>query len=98
MFDMAFGECAIEWERGQKIMTITAYNGSWLKNRIMKYVEEYPDEVKLDAVNKDGSIVAKVPVSYLKIRRPREISEEQREAARARFAQIREEKAKRQPE
>ena len=61
-------ENAIEFLTGDEIMTVT-FSQKKFVNRIKKLSEEYPDEVKVVAENKDGSILAHVPLSYLKINR-----------------------------
>lgn len=62
-------ECSIAWIRGSDYAEISAYNGSTLKNRTLKLKEENPEDVKVIAINKDGSIFAHVP---------RKLTEEQR--------------------
>jgi predicted N-acetyltransferase YhbS len=52
---------------------------------VRKLAEKYPDEVQIVAENEDGSIVAHIPVSYLKISRGKQdLTEEQREDKRNR--------------
>lgn len=71
-------ECSIAWIRGSDYAEISAYNGSTLKNRTLKLKEENPEDVKILATNKDGSIFAHVPIKYVKLRAPRKLTEEQR--------------------
>lgn len=73
------GESAIEWLRGDKIVTATFPSSTKECHRIKKYAKEYPDEVKISRQNQDGSIVARFPKKYLRITRPatRELTEEQ---------------------
>ena len=71
-------ECSIAWIRGSDYAEISAYNGSRLKGRVIKLAEQHPEDVKILATNKDGSIFAHVPVKYVKLRAPRELTEEQR--------------------
>lgn len=40
-------------------------------NRIYKLAEEHSDDVKIVSENSDGSICAKVPVSWIKVNPPR---------------------------
>ena len=49
-----------------------------MKGRVLKLAEQHPENVKVLATNKDGSIFAHVPVKYVKLRAPRELTEEQR--------------------
>ena len=62
----------------------------WI-NKVKKLKEEHPDDIKILAENKDGSICAKLPIKYLKISAPRKVSEEQRQAASERFKKLHEE-------
>lgn len=85
------GENAIEWIKGQKTVTVQLAGNTKLCNRVRKYAEEYPDEVQICGVNRDNSIVAHLPLSYIKITRPpkRELTEEQKAAARERLMKAR---------
>lgn len=71
-------ECVIEWVRGGDHAGVTAHSNSRLKSRIEKLAEKFPDKVKIIARNEDGSIFAHVPIGYVKINPPREMSEEAR--------------------
>ena len=85
-------ECAIEWVRGDKTATVTFPSANRYNSKVRRLAEEYPEEVKIRHENRDGSIVATLPVRFIKISAPRKISEEQREASAERFRQIREKK------
>lgn len=87
--DDIFNEIAIEWIRGSKVATISAYTGSKIKGRIMKLKESNPDEVDVHE-NKDGSICAHVPIRWVKISPPRQMTEEQKIAAGERMRQLHE--------
>lgn len=80
-------EIAIEWERGKEIATISAYNNSRLKGKIMKYVKSHPNEVDVKE-NKDGSIVAHVPIKWVKVSPTKQMSEEQKIAAGERMRKL----------
>lgn len=67
---------------------MTLPNATAMKSRVIKLADKYPDEVKILATNPDGSIFANVPVRYVKISRPREVSEEQAAAAGERFRKM----------
>lgn len=58
-----------------------------MNTKIRRLAEQYPDEVKICADNDDGSIVAHIPKSAVKIsiRKGRQMTEEQKEAARQRI-------------
>lgn len=69
----------INWIRGTKTATVMFSQKRFI-SKIEKLAEQYPDEVQITARNKT-SIVAHIPVSYIKInRRSREFSEEERKA------------------
>ena len=84
----------MEWIKGNGYAGVSAPSGTALKSKLMKYAEERPDEVKVMAVNRDGSAFFHIPVNYIKISPPRKISEEQREAAGERFRKMWEDKKK----
>ena len=81
-------ECAIEWIRNARTATVTFPGNTKYSSKIKKLSEEYPDDVKIRYENKDGSIVATVPVKFIKISAPRKVSEEQKEAMRERIKQF----------
>ncbi len=77
-------ENALEWYTGNNMVTVTL-SQKRLINKIKKLAQQFPDEVKIDCINDEGTILAHIPLSYLKITRPREVSDEQRIKARERF-------------
>lgn len=85
-------EFAIEWIKGNDYAGVTVPSGTALKSKLMKYAESRPDEVKVKAVNEDGSDFFHIPINYIKVSPPRKVSEEQREAAGERFRKMWEEK------
>lgn len=62
----------------------------WI-NKITKLAEKYPSEVGI-IHNTDGSIYAKVPLSYLKINHPKVMTDDQKEAAAERMRKARDKK------
>lgn len=80
-------ENAIEFLKGAKEATVTFTQGRYI-TKIRKLAEQYPDDVKIYS-DKDGTLVAHIPVSYIKINPKRKISDEQREKARDRLAALR---------
>lgn len=74
-------ENVIEWIKGDKTATVTFAGSTKFCNKIKKLAESYPDEVKIVALNPDASVVAHIPISYIKITRPREVvmSEERKQ-------------------
>lgn len=91
-------EFAIEWVKGADHAAVTVPSGTALKSKLLQLAEEYPNEVRIMAENKDGSLYAHTPVKYIKISPPKKMSEEQREAASERFKQMWENKREREEE
>lgn len=85
-------EFAIEWVKGRDYAGVTVPSGTAWKSKLMSYAKEKPEDVQLIAENADGSAFFHVPVNYIKCSPPRQISEEQKEAARQRFQEMREKK------
>lgn len=85
-------EFCIEWIKGNDYAGVTVPSGTALKSKLMKYAESRPDEVKVKAVNEDGSAFFHIPINYVKVSPPRKVSEAQREAAGERFRKMWEEK------
>lgn len=85
-------EFAIEWVKGARYAGVTVPSGTALKSKLFRLAEEHPEDVKILKENADGSVFAHVPVNYVKISPPRQISDEQREAAGERFRQMWKEK------
>ena len=81
-------EFAINWIKGGKYAEITVPSGTALKSKLLKYAAERPDEVNHVIENRDGYMVCHVPVSYIKVSPPRQVTEEQRNAARERFQKM----------
>lgn len=81
-------EFTINWIKGGSYAEVTVPSGTALKSKLLKYAESRPEEVNHVVVNKDGSMVCHVPVSYIKVSPPRQVSAEQREAARERFQKM----------
>lgn len=75
-------EFVIEWLKGQTVAAITAPSASALKTKLQKLAADHPEECNC-IENKDGSVFGHVPVKYLHIYAPREISEEEKEKRRA---------------
>jgi len=73
----------IEWLNGQQTVTVTLSQGRFI-NKVKKLAETN-SAVQIVAENKDGSICAHLPLKYIKISAPRQMTEEQREQARERL-------------
>lgn len=78
-------ENVIEFIKGENRATVTFSQGRY-KSRIKNLAERHPEECQIIAENKDGSICAHIPVSWVKINPSMKLTEEQREkmAERAR--------------
>lgn len=71
-------ENAIEFYSDEKIATVTFNQGRYV-SKIERLAKQYPGEVEIMARNKDGSIVAHIPVEYIKINRTkRDLTDEER--------------------
>ena len=73
----------MEWLTGDKRGAVTFSQKRWV-NKLLKYAEDYPDEIEIVAQNEDGSVFAHVPISWFKFsppRKGREMSEEEKIAA-----------------
>ena len=88
---MDFKENNIEWITGDSTMSVTLTSQRHI-NKIRKLAEKKPDEVKI-TTNKDGSIYATLPLSYLKFNPPMNLTEEQKEKLREKAKSMREKKA-----
>lgn len=82
----------IEWVKGNNTVTVQLVSHSKYANRVEKYAKAYPEEVQIVGRNADGSIVAHLPLKYIKITRPAhvEMTEERKEALRQKLAEARE--------
>lgn len=74
----------VEYLTGDEFATVTAHRQK-LKNQLEKLAEERPDDCKITVRNQDGTIMAKIPTSWVKISPPKKLSEETREKLSERF-------------
>lgn len=83
-------ENVIEFYGDSDIASVTASKRKFI-NRILNLAKKYPDDVEILHTNKDGTIFAHLPSSWVKINPARRLSEEQRQAlsesARKKFGQ-----------
>ena len=79
-------ENCIEFFTGDKVATLSLTSRRYI-SRIKKLRENYPDDINY-VENKDGSICAKIPVSFVKLIGPRQLTDEQKEAASQRLKRI----------
>lgn len=86
----SFEENVIEFAKGSKTATVTFVGNSKFASRIRQLAEKFPDDVEIMHENADGSVMAHIPVKYIKINnRAREMSEEEKDALRERFKAVR---------
>ena len=74
-------ENVIEFLENQQQATVTFSQGRY-KTRIRKLAEARPEECQIVAENKDGSICAHIPTTWVRIAPPPVRTEAQREASR----------------
>ena len=77
-------ENVIEFLDGDSECAVSFTNRRFI-NRMVKLYEQHKPGFKYLYTNQDGSITARIPLSWIKIIPPREISEEEREKMRERF-------------
>ena len=81
------GENCIEFLRNAKTATVAFSQGKYV-TKIKRLAEKRPDECVIVEENYDGSIVAHVPVSWIKVSPPKQVSDEFREIASQRFKEM----------
>lgn len=84
----------MEWLTGDKVGVVTFSQKRWV-SKLLKYAEDYPEDVEIIAKNSDGSVFAHVPVSWFKFsppRKGREMTDEEKAAAAERLRKARENK------
>lgn len=85
-------ENMIEFLTGTRTATVTFTNQKHI-NRIKKLYEEWKDDFKYFKQNDDGSVCAKISLRWVKInpgsKTGRVMTDEQKEAARIRLANVR---------
>ena len=70
------------------LVTATLSSARKWRNKILELSKKYPEECEIVHTNKDGSIVAHFPCSYLHIYRPRKLSEETKEKFRENLKRV----------
>lgn len=71
---------AIEFYTESKRATVTLHSPR-LRNRVLRLAEE-SDEVEIVATNEDGSILAHIPVEWIRINPKKQVTESQRECGK----------------
>lgn len=86
-------ENVIEWIKNSEIATVTFTQGRYI-TKVKDLAKKYPDRVEIVKENADGTLVAHIPVSAIKINIiERNLSEEQKRLAAERLSKGREESA-----
>ena len=90
-------ENMIEFTTGQNTATVTFTNRKYI-NRIRKLYEKPRDDFTYFVENKDGSVCAKIPLKWIRIKPGRKnshvMTDEQKESARNRLKKYHESKKK----
>jgi len=82
-------ENVIEWVTGDNTITLTISQRKFVA-KIKRLAEKHPDKVQILVENKNGSLLAKLPIGALKLNIiEKEMTEEQKEAGRERLAKYR---------
>lgn len=71
-------ENVIEFLENQEVATCTFSQGRY-KTRIKKLAADHPQECQIVAENEDGTLVAHIPVEWIRINPGMELTGEQRE-------------------
>lgn len=83
--DLDEGENMIEWTRDSKTATLSISQGRII-TRVKRLAEKYPDEVKIISDNQGKVLYAHIPVEWIRINPPKDLTEEQRQAIGKRLA------------
>ena len=76
-------ENCIEWLNCQDRVTVTLSQPRYI-NKVKKLAEKYK-EVEIIKENTDGTLLAHLPLKFIKISAPRQVSDEQKEKAKERL-------------
>ena len=76
-------ENAVEWLKGRTVATVTLAGRTALNGRVRKLAKQKPEKVQITDENADGTIVAHIPVSWIKINPEKELTEAEREKLQA---------------
>lgn len=80
-------ENVIESLKDQERATVTFSQGRY-KGRIKKLAAKHPEECQITARNKDGSIVAHIPVEWVRINPGKNLTKEQKESLSTRARNV----------
>ena len=89
-------EGCVNWLSEDDLVSVTVFEKKF-NNQIEKLVDAHPDEVRIVAVNEDGTMVAHLLKKYVHVnfseRAKREMTEDQKAAAAERMRAMRQKKA-----
>ena len=71
-------ENSIEWIRDSKTATLSLTQRRTI-TRVKRLAEKHPEECKILAENKDGSLYAKIPVEWIRINPTIDLTDEERQ-------------------
>ena len=81
----SFTENVIEFVKGEHTATVTFSQNRFI-SKIKALAEKFPNDVKIEHENSDGSIIAHLPVTFIKIgKKECNLTEEQKQASRERL-------------
>lgn len=87
-------ENVLEWYKNEPTATVTFSQGKYI-TKIRKLAEKFPEECQITHENQDGSIVAHIPVKWIKINNPQRVmTEEEKRLAAERIRNSRKNRAK----
>lgn len=87
---MALDETCYDHVRGENFMTLTAAE-VWSISMVKRLQASHPDEVEIRHTNPDGSMVVRMPSSWMRIvpKKRDNLTPEQKQARRERMASMR---------
>ncbi len=74
-----YNECVIEWLKGQKTVSVTFPSNSRWANKIRNLAQKSSDVSVIADAN--GYLFAHIPIEFVNIRKPKVLSDEQKEQA-----------------
>ena len=77
---MEIRETYIGYCVGDNKCSIFSSEKKWV-NKVLKLKEKYPNDITIEFLNADGSVLAYAPIKWMKFSPPRKMSEEQKKAA-----------------
>lgn len=87
-------ENVLEWYKNEPTATVTFSQGKYI-TKIRKLAEKFPEECQITHENHDGSIVAHIPVKWIKVNNPQRVmTEEEKRLAAERIRNSRKNRAK----